>query len=65
MGNNFGGKRKSANVMQLDGTSFCVKLLAAVADVTQDHLCFQLLNSEEAMLLSTRARLLPPDALLH
>ncbi|PAN08143.1 hypothetical protein GQ55_1G383400 [Panicum hallii var. hallii] len=65
MGNSLGGKRKGAKVMQLDGTSFRVKLPAAAADVLRDHPGFQLLESEEVKLLGARARPLPPDAPLR
>lgn len=66
MGNSIGGKRKSAKVMQLDGTSFRVKPpAAAAADVLRDHPGFQLLESEEVKLLGARARPLAPDAPLR
>jgi len=65
MGNSIGGKRKSAKVMQLDGTSFRVKPPAAAADVLRDHPGFQLLESEEVKLLGARARPLAPDAPLR
>ncbi|KAJ1280898.1 hypothetical protein BS78_04G267100 [Paspalum vaginatum] len=65
MGNSLGGKRKSAKVMQLDGTSFRVKPPAAAADVLRDHPGFQLLESEEVKLLGARARPLAPDAPLR
>ncbi|KAF8729557.1 hypothetical protein HU200_017499 [Digitaria exilis] len=65
MGNSIGGKRKSAKVMQLDGSSFRVKPPAAAADVLRDHPGFQLLESEEVKLLGARARPLAPDAPLR
>jgi len=65
MGNSIGGKRKSAKVMQLDGTSFRVKPPAAASDVLRDHPGFQLLESEEVKLLGARARPLAPDAPLR
>ncbi|OEL27084.1 hypothetical protein BAE44_0011896 [Dichanthelium oligosanthes] len=65
MGNSIGGKRKSAKVMQLDGTSFRVKPPAAAADVLRDQPGFQLLESEEVKLLGARARPLAPDAPLR
>ncbi|CAD6249609.1 unnamed protein product [Miscanthus lutarioriparius] len=65
MGNSIGGKRKSAKVMQLDGTSFRVKRPAAASDVLRDHPGFQLLESEEVKLLGARARPLAPDAPLR
>ncbi|CAN6246221.1 unnamed protein product [Urochloa humidicola] len=65
MGNSLGGKRKSAKVMQLDGSSFRVKPPAAAADVLRDHPGFQLLESEEVKLLGARARPLAPDAPLR
>ncbi|WVZ73799.1 hypothetical protein U9M48_022070 [Paspalum notatum var. saurae] len=65
MGNSLGGKRKSAKVMQLDGTSFRVKPPAAATDVLRDHPGFQLLESEEVKLLGARARPLAPDAPLR
>jgi hypothetical protein len=65
MGNSLGGKRKSAKVMQLDGSSFRVKPPAAASDVLRDHPGFQLLESEEVKLLGARARPLAPDAPLR
>nr|CAD1826711.1 unnamed protein product [Ananas comosus var. bracteatus] len=62
MGNSIGGKRRTAKVMKIDGTSFRVKPPVRAGDVVREHPGYDVLESEEVKQLGVRARPLDADA---
>ncbi|KAJ6796590.1 Uncharacterized protein M6B38_219275 [Iris pallida] len=60
MGNSIGGKKKTAKVMKIDGTTFRLKTPVQARDVLRDHPRHDLLDSEEVKRLSLRAQPLGP-----
>nr|CAD1826528.1 unnamed protein product [Ananas comosus var. bracteatus] len=62
MGNSIGGKRRTAKVMMIDGTTLRLKAPAQALDALRDHPGFAVLESEEVKRVGLRARPLDPDA---
>ncbi|KAJ6791466.1 uncharacterized protein M6B38_244965 [Iris pallida] len=61
MGNSIGGgKKKTAKVMKIDGTTFRLKPPVQARDVLRDHPRHDLLDAEEVKRLSLRAQPLGP-----
>lgn len=56
MGNSIGGKKRTAKVMKIDGTTFRLKPPSQAGDVLRDHPGYTLLESEEVKRLGVRAR---------
>ncbi|XP_038985274.1 uncharacterized protein At1g66480-like [Phoenix dactylifera] len=61
MGNSIGGKKRTAKVMKIDGTTFRPKPPTQAGDVLRDHPGYTLLESEEVKRLGLRARPLEPE----
>ncbi|KAK3123474.1 hypothetical protein QOZ80_8AG0631490 [Eleusine coracana subsp. coracana] len=62
MGNAIAGKRRTARVMKVDGSTCKYKPPAVAGDALRDHPGHHLLESEEVRRLGVRARPLDPDA---
>jgi hypothetical protein len=62
MGNAIAGKRRTARVMKVDGSTCKYRAPAAAGDALRDHPGHQLLESEQVRRLGVRARPLDPDA---
>ncbi|XP_010910469.1 uncharacterized protein At1g66480 [Elaeis guineensis] len=61
MGNSIGGKKRTAKVMKIDGTTFRLKPPSQAGDVLRDHPGYTILESEEVKRLGVRARPLEPE----
>lgn len=62
MGNAIGGKRRTARVMKVDGTTYKYRPPAVAGAALRDHPGHHLLESEEVKRLGVRARPLDDDA---
>ncbi|KAG8047358.1 hypothetical protein GUJ93_ZPchr0008g12566 [Zizania palustris] len=62
MGNAIGGRRRTARVMTVDGTTYKYRPPAVAGAALRDHPGYQLLESEEVRRLGVRARPLDADA---
>ncbi|KAF0899305.1 hypothetical protein E2562_015950 [Oryza meyeriana var. granulata] len=62
MGNAIGGRRRTARVMTVDGTTYKYRPPAVAGATLRDHPGYQLLESEEVRRLGMRARPLDVDA---
>jgi hypothetical protein len=62
MGNTIAGKRRTARVMKVDGSTCRYRPPAVAGDALRDHPGHQLLEPEEVRRLGVRARPLDPDA---
>ncbi|KAG1358743.1 hypothetical protein COCNU_08G001890 [Cocos nucifera] len=65
MGNTIGGKKRTAKVMKIDGTTFRLKPPATAGGVLRDHPGYSLLDAEEVKQLGLRSRPLQPEAPLR
>ncbi|KAL5220620.1 hypothetical protein ABZP36_025333 [Zizania latifolia] len=62
MGNAIGGRRRTARVMTVDGTTYKYRPPAVAGAALREHPGYQLLESEEVRRLGVRARPLDADA---
>ncbi|XP_072953708.1 uncharacterized protein At1g66480-like [Typha angustifolia] len=56
MGNSIGGKKRTAKVMKIDGTTFRLKPPSQASDVLKDNPGYTLLESDEVKTLGLRAQ---------